>query len=94
MTVRALALAAVACFAIPLMPSTTFGQDEAPAPTEVVVEATVAVDEAPAEDAPAEGSYEAFMAGPDAAMFTVNNDAVDPHLRRTRLYHAPRVLRG
>ena len=26
-----------------------------------------------AEEAPAEGTYEAFMAGPDAAMFTVNN---------------------
>lgn len=79
MTLRALALAAVACFAIPLMPVTGFGQDEAaPPPTEVVAdpaapaEATPPVEEA-AEEAPAEGTYEAFMAGPDAAMFTVNN---------------------
>ena len=77
MTMRALALAAAACFAIPLLPVTSFGQDEeAPAPTEVVVEETVAIEAVPAEEAeeaPAEGSYEAFMAGPDAAMFTVNN---------------------
>lgn len=75
MTLRALALAAAACFAIPLMPATGLGQDEAaPAPTEEVAEPAVAPAEAPpAEEAPAEGSYEAFMAGPDAAMFTVNN---------------------
>ena len=79
MTLRALALAAAACFAIPLMPATGFGQDEvAPAPTEEVAEPVVPAGDAPpaeeaAEEAPAEGSYEAFMAGPDAAMFTVNN---------------------
>lgn len=67
MTLRALALAAVACFAVPLAPMTTFGQEEAP--TEEVV---VVADEV-ADEAPEEGSYEAFMAGPDAAMFTVNN---------------------
>lgn len=72
-TLRALALAAAACFAIPLMPATVYGQDEA-APTVEVVEAeVVAVEAVEAEEAPAEGSYEAFMASPDAAMFTVNN---------------------
>jgi len=82
MTLRALALAAAACFVVPLMPMTSYGQDEAAeAPTEEVAETPAPAAEAPAEappeeaaaDAPAEGSYEAFMAGPDAAMFTVNN---------------------
>lgn len=76
MTLRALALAAAACFAVPLMPVTGYGQDEAaPAPTEeVTVTPAPAAEEAAAEEeAPAEGTYEAFMAGPDAAMFTVNN---------------------
>ena len=83
MTLRALALAAAACFAVPLMPMTSYGQEEAAeAPTEEVAETPAPAAEAPAEappeeesaaDAPAEGSYEAFMAGPDAAMFTVNN---------------------
>lgn len=80
MTLRALAFAAAACFAVPLMPTTGYGQDEAaPAPTEEVAETAA---EAPAEtpppveaaaEAPAEGTYEAFMATPEAAMFTVNN---------------------
>lgn len=83
MTLRALALAATACFAVPLMPMTSHGQEEAaPAPTEEVAETPAPAAEAPAEappveeaaeDAPAEGSYEAFMATPEAAMFTVNN---------------------
>lgn len=82
MTLRALALAAAACFAVPLMPATGFGQDEVtPAPTEEVAEPVAAAEPAPAaeepaaeaEEAPAEGSYEAFMASPEAAMFTVNN---------------------
>lgn len=75
MTMRALALAVAACFAIPLMPVSSYGQEEAtPAPTaEVVVPGADAVIIEEAEEAPAEGSYEAFMAGPDAPMFTVNN---------------------
>lgn len=79
MTLRALALAAAACFAVPLMPLTAYGQDEvAPAPTEEVAETPAAAEEAAPEEvaeeeAPAEGTYEAFMAGPDAAMFTINN---------------------
>ena len=79
-SLRALALAAAACFALPLMPATAFGQDEAaPAPSEEVVETPApAAEEAPAEEAaaeeaPAEGTYEAFMTTPEAAMFTVNN---------------------
>ena len=77
MTLRALALAAAACFAVPLMPMTGYGQEEAaPAPTEAVAEPAPAA-EAPAAaeeaEAPAEGTFEAFMATPEAAMFTVNN---------------------
>ncbi|MFD2255340.1 ammonium transporter [Luteolibacter algae] len=76
-TLRALALAAAACFAIPLMPATSHGQEEtSPAPTEQVVDAEVTTEAPPAEaaeEAPAYASYEDFMAGPDAAMFTVNN---------------------
>jgi Amt family ammonium transporter len=80
MILRALALAAAACFAIPLMPATGYGQDEvAPAPTEEVAETPApavteapSAEEAPAEEASADG-YADFMAGPDAAMFTVNN---------------------
>lgn len=62
------------------MPATVYGQDEEviPAPSEEVVETPAVAEEAPpaedaAEEAPAEGSYEAFMGGSDAAMFTVNN---------------------
>ena len=54
MILRALALAAAACFVIPLMPSTGFGQDEeAPAPTEEVADtpAVAPEPEAPAEEA-------------------------------------------
>ncbi len=76
MKVRALAAAAMAFAAIPIV-TPAYGQDEAaPPPTEVVVAAgteEAVVAEAAAEEAPAEGSYEAFMAGPEAAMFTVNN---------------------
>ena len=81
MTLRALALAAAACFAVPLMPTTGYGQEEAaPAPTEEVAEPAPAEEAAPAPaevaeeaEAPAEGTFEAFMATPEAAMFTVNN---------------------
>lgn len=79
MTFRAIALAAAACFAIPLMPVTGFGQGEAPpAPTEVVADpAATAAEATPAgetaEEAPAFAKYDDFMASPGAAMFTVNN---------------------
>lgn len=74
MKVRALTAAAIACFAIPL--SSPLHAQDAPAPTtESIVSPAEAAPpaEAVAEEAPAEGSYEAFMAGPDAAMFVVNN---------------------
>ena len=49
MTWRALALAAAACFAVPLMPMTSYGQEEAaPAPTEEVAEPVPAEEAAPA----------------------------------------------
>ena len=74
MKLRALALAAVACFAVPLIPTAGYGQDEAaPAPTEEMADVAVVEEAVVADEAPAEGTYEAFMAGPDAAMFTVNN---------------------
>jgi ammonium transporter, Amt family len=44
-------------------------QDEGSPPATEVAAATEEAAEAP----PAEGTYEAFMAGPDAAMFVVNN---------------------
>ncbi len=73
MKVRALAAAAIAFAAIP-MASPAHGQDAAPPPTtEAAAEVAAAPAEAAEEAAPAEGTYEAFMAGPDAAMFTVNN---------------------
>jgi Amt family ammonium transporter len=75
MKVRALAAVAIA-FALFPMATPAFGQDAAaPPPTEVAaaaVEAEVEV-AVEAEAPPAEGTYEAFMAGPDAAMFVVNN---------------------
>jgi Amt family ammonium transporter len=53
-TLRAIALAAVACFAMPFMPATALGQDEVtPAPTEAVAEPAPAT-EAVAEEAAAE----------------------------------------
>ena len=62
MTLRALALAAAACFVIPLMPSAGFGQDEeAPAPTEEVAE-TPAVAEAPEAEEPGDGTNEQYQA--------------------------------
>lgn len=70
MKVRALVAAAIAFAAIPMAPP-AYGQEDVTAPaaaTEVAAAATEA-----AEAPPAEGSYEAFMAGPDAAMFVVNN---------------------
>lgn len=71
---RALAAAAIACFAIPLSAPLHAQDEPSPAIENVVTPATEApAAEAPAEEAPAEGSYEAFMKGPDAAMFTVNN---------------------
>ncbi len=74
--VRALTAAAIAFIAVPMcLPA--YGQDGVvpPPATEVVAaaEPAAAVAEQPAEAPPAEGSYEAFMAGPDAAMFAVNN---------------------
>lgn len=84
MTLRALALAAAACFAVPLMPMTSYGQEEAAeAPTEEVAETPAPLAEAPAEappeeeaaaeEAPAFATYDDFKASPEAAMFTVNN---------------------
>lgn len=70
MILRALALAAAACFVIPLMPSTGFGQDEeAPAPTEEVAEtpAVAPEPEAPAEEAAEEATeYQALVEGYNA----------------------------
>ncbi len=64
MTLRALALSAAACFAIPLMPVTGYGQDEAaPAPTEEVAETPAAAEE-PAADEPSE--YQALVDGYNA----------------------------
>ncbi|MDP4896415.1 MAG: ammonium transporter [Akkermansiaceae bacterium] len=61
---RALAIAAAACFAIPLMPVTTYGQDEeVTAPTEEVVE-TPAPAEEPAAEEPTE--YQALVEGYNA----------------------------
>ena len=69
MKVRALAAAAIAFAVIPIA-TPVYGQDATPPPT---AEAPAEVVAAAEEAAPAEGTYEAFMAGPDAAMFTVNN---------------------
>ncbi len=70
--IRALTAAAVACVVFPMCMMTLSAQDAAPPP---VAEAATPAEAPPAEaEAPPEpGSYEAFMAGPDAAMFTVNN---------------------
>jgi Amt family ammonium transporter len=72
-TLRALALAAMACFAMPLMPSTVLGQEEAPPVTTELAEPATTAEPATAAEAPAEGTYEAFMLTPEAVMFTVNN---------------------
>lgn len=72
MTLRALALAAAACFAVPLMPLTAYGQDEAaPAPTEEVAETPAAVEPAaePEAEEPGDGTneqYEALVEGYNA----------------------------
>lgn len=59
MTLRALALAAVACFAVPLMPTTGYGQEEAaPAPTEEVAEPAPAAE----ADAPPAATTEQRLA--------------------------------
>ncbi len=72
--VRALTAAAIACVAFPMCMMTLSAQDAAPPPvTEVAAAAEAPPAEAEAEAPPAPGTYEAFMAGPDAAMFTVNN---------------------
>ena len=64
MTLRAFALAAAACFAIPLMPVTGYGQDEvAPAPTEELAVTPAPVD-APAAEEPTE--YQALVDGYNA----------------------------
>ena len=61
---RALALTAVACFAVPLMPATVFGQDEAtPAPTEEVEAVEVAVEEAAVAEAVEEVEADETKAG-------------------------------
>lgn len=79
MTLRALALAAAACFAVPLMPMTGYGQEEAAeAPTEEVAETPAPAAEAPAEappaeEAPAYATYDDFKAGPEYAGFLANN---------------------
>lgn len=70
-------MVAAIAFAAFSLNSTLQAQDAAP-PPEVVVEQVEQVVETPAaaepaEAPPAEGTYEAFMAGPDAASFTVNN---------------------
>ncbi len=72
--VRALTAAAIAFAAFPLL-TPAYGQDEAaPPPIEMAAAAADAVTAEPEAAAPpAEGTYEAFMAGPDAAMFAVNN---------------------
>ena len=68
MTLRAFALAAAACFAIPLMPVTGYGQDEvAPAPTEELAVTPAPVDapvDAPAAEEPTE--YQALVDGYNA----------------------------
>ncbi len=64
MTLRALALAAAACFAVPLMPLTSFSQEEeaAPAPTEEVAETpAAAVEPAPEEAANEPSEYQALV---------------------------------
>lgn len=70
MTLRALALAAAACFAVPLMPTTGYGQEEeAPVPTEEVAETPAPAAEAPpAEEAAAEepSEYQALVEGYNA----------------------------
>lgn len=69
-TSRALAIAAVTCFAAPLIPLAAFGQEEAaPAIVEEVVMAAPSTEEVAA----VVETVDAFMASPDAAMFTVNN---------------------
>ena len=84
MKVRALAAAAIAIAAFPMATPANAQDAAAPPPTEVSAAtpdptaasatATIEVVEVAAtEEAPAEGTYEAFMAGNDAAMFTVNN---------------------
>jgi ammonium transporter, Amt family len=77
---RAVTAAAIAFVAVPGALPVWAQDEEAPPPVEAVtpaVEAPAPEAEAHGEPAaeapPAEGTYEAFMAGPDAAMFTVNN---------------------
>ena len=69
MTLRALALAAAACFAVPLMPMTSYGQEEAPAPTEEVAETPAPAAEAPPAEEPAAeepSEYQALVEGYNA----------------------------
>ena len=71
MTLRALALAAAACFAVPLMPMTGYGQEEeaAPAPTEEVAETPAPAAEAPPAEEPAAeepSEYQALVEGYNA----------------------------
>lgn len=77
MASSASALAALAMMVLPL--ATNASAQEEVAPPQPAVEEVTPAAEAPAEAAaeeeapPAEGTYEAFMQTPDAAMFTVNN---------------------
>ncbi len=64
---RALVAAAIAFAAIPMAMPVSAQEDSAAPAVEAAAEA------APAAEAAAEATYETFMAGPDAAMFTVNN---------------------
>jgi len=68
-TLRALALAAAACFAVPLMPMTVYGQDEVtPEPTEEMAEPAAPMDSAPAaeEPAPEPTEYQGLVEGYNA----------------------------
>lgn len=78
---RSLALAATACFAIPLLPVTSFGQDEeAPAPTEEVTSEAAPDEEASENEVVSEDAYSTdadnaatIAAGSSVELFTVNN---------------------
>lgn len=70
----ACALAAVAMMVLPLASNAHAQEESTPPPAVEETTAAAPAEEAAAEEAPpAEGTYEAFMAGSDAAMFTVNN---------------------
>lgn len=68
--VRALAAAAIAFAVFPIL-TPAYGQDEAAPPATELAAATPA--DAPPPEVAGPATYEEFMAGPDAAMFVVNN---------------------